>query len=475
MLDAGTILNVVQTIPTLASIVKLLSKDGKPLISMKHLVVKSDFVLRQLLDGQFQTFYEQVKAKRVYMQNNDVSSYLREIHRDHITREAYPSWDETPVSELRDANRDCFETSVSVEDLTRVSQKYDPLVTARVVRNLSDNRVAIDPKQFYRITYLQESCGDEISEMIEFRPLWLVLLWIENLSDAPVEIGHYKGKMYYPNVALDYRELSFGHGEEYSGTVPFRVLQREESILIPELILLAPLDAYLPEDEKEVHSDSYEGALEFLYAFTPMREADGFNLLGPSLHVERIELAGGTHQVHQFDIANTLTVSRLFEVGSCPHVIGYRDEKFYHIKDVLSSGPEIIDIRDFEYIVIAEIEEEITVLDEVAVGDESVQRPLLANKVLRKGGFIVVDNVSEHHVSLTLKGHYFSRHDSANKQDALVWKYQNLMRFLFQLTNKPCPRTWLSSRVGALAPSLQMSDSPPCAEHIRTLEKRYYG
>ncbi len=454
MLTAEQLMQAIQTIPALVDVIKILRKDERPLISVKHLVVKSDFVIKEIFGGRFQAFYEKVHAKRVYLQSNDVLSYLREIHRNHITQKVFPGWDETPVSELRDANRDFFERNVDVEELTQLSQRYDPLVTARVVGNLADNRMAIDPKQFCRITYFQAGCGDEIAEMIEFRPLWLVLLWIENLWDGPVEIGDHRGKMYYPNATLDYRQLSFGHGEEYTSRVPFKVLQKEESILVPEFILLAPMDAYVSADEEEVNCEAYDGALELLYAFTPIQRAEGFNLLGPSFLVERIDVAGKTHHVHQFDIENTLTVSDLFEVGSCPHVIGYRDEKFYHIKDVLSSGPEIIDIRDFEYIVIAEIEEETTVLDEVAVGDESVQRPLLANKVLRKGDFIVVDNVTEHHVSLTLKGHYFSRHDSANKQYALVWKYQNLMRFLFQLRSKCAPRAWLTSQVGASDPAL---------------------
>ncbi len=441
MLDAETILKVIQTIPGLAGVIKVLKRDGKPFVSIKHLVVKSDFVVKQLLNGHFQTFYEQLHARRVYMQNNEVLNYLKAIYRDHVSQNRYNNWDETPVSALRDPNLSTYERTTDIHELIELSQKHDPIITGRIIANLTKNNKTVHPGDFCRISYFDEGCGEEVAEMIEFRPLWLVLLWIENLSDGPIDVGDYSGNMYYPNLELDYRGLSFSEGENYRRDIPFNILQKEESILIPEFILLAPIEPYPTHNAKEIKCDSYEDWLDLLYAFTPSQIEKGFHLIGPSLTVAQIGFANITEEVHEFDITNTLTVSDLIEVGSCPYVIGYRGGKIQYLKDVLSNGPEKIDIQSFDYIIIAEIEDEITVLDELSVGDTMSQTTLVRNRTLKKGGFITIDNVKERNAILIIRGRYFARNDNLPNKHVLVWKYQNLRRFVSQLAYRGAPPT----------------------------------
>lgn len=473
MLDSKTILEAVQTISGLASIIKILRKDGKPLISMKHLVVKSDFVVKELLDGHFQDLYEQLHAKRVYIQDNEVSAYLRSVRRDHVRQTVYDNWEQTPVSELRDPLLNTYERTVEIQELVELGRTHDPMITGRIVGSLTNSNQQIDPSDFCRISYFVEyGCQEAVAEMIAFRPIWFVLLWIENLSDGPVEVGDYSGRMYYPNVELDYRQLSFEEGEDYRKGIPFNVLQKEDSVLIPEFILLAPIDPCPTHLEQEVKCDQYDGELDLLYAFTPFRTEKTFHMIGPALSVSKVSLANRVEDVHQFDITNTLTVSDIMECGCCPYVIGYREGQFQCIRDVLSDSPDKVDIRGFDYVVIAEIEDEITRLGELSLDDGPSSKNFIVNKVLRKGDFVIIRNLNRRYVALTIRGEYFAKRGNVNSGRALVWKYQNLRRFIFELTELGAPCTWFDDEPGVAhsfvgGASSRMS-SAVCQEFQRT-------
>lgn len=433
MVDPNIIVKAIQTIPALSHIIKIVKKNNKRFISIKHLIVKSDFVLKEILSGRFKRLYDEFHGKCIYLHENEVSTYLKGIYRDHVVTNYYNTWDETPVSDIRNKNSNMFEKIVSIEELTSLSKRFDPKITAKIIENLILVDKAVESNHFCKVAYFYEECGEGcINEIIEFKPIWFVLLWIENISDKPVEIDGYTGKMYYPNNGLEYRELSYNEGEISSKNVPFNVLQKGESILIPEYILLAPIESYLTENNKEIKYDDFGQEFGFIYNFTNIQTKDEFHLIGPSLRITEVKLSKRVEKVHEFDITNTLTVSEIFNVGSCPYVIGYRDGEFHYIKDVLSKKYEQINVRNYNHIIIVEIEDEMTFLDKVIISNEISQKTLLTNQILEKGNFIMINNLKDN-TNLVLHGKYRSKHHIENNKYALVYKYQNLKRFILQL------------------------------------------
>ena len=434
MIDPKIIIDSIQTIPVLADIIKIVRKNDKPLISIKHLVVKSDFVLNEILGGQFKSLYDEFHAKRVYLHENEVFVCLKEINRGHAVSNYYNSWDETPVSDLRDKNSNMFDKIIDIQELKNLSEKFDPMITGKIIEGLTSGNKVVDIDYFCKVTYFYEECGGNVvNEIIEFRPIWLVLLWIENLSDGPVEIDGYTGKMYYPNSGLEFRELSYNEGENYSKNIPFNVLQKGESILIPEYILLSPIESYLTENNKEIKYDEFGLEFGFTYNFTNIQTKDRFHLIGPSLSIREVNLGKRAGKVHEFDVTNMLTVSEIFNVGSCPYVIGYKGGKFFYIKDILTKSYEEINIRNYKYIIVVEIEDEITFLEKVIISDENSRRTLLTSEILEKGNFIVINNLKDN-TNLSLYGKYYSKYHIGNNKYALVYKYQNLKRFISHLT-----------------------------------------
>jgi len=441
MFDLNTIKIAIETIPMLSKIIKIVMRHNKPLISIKHLVVKSDFVIKEILNEKFKSLYNEFHSKHIYLHPNEIFAYLRKIYRDHVIINYYNSWNETPVSDLRDKESNMYEKNINFQELKNLSKKFDPMITNKIIEDLKSIGKIIEPNHFCEVTYFYEECGGGVEEIIKFKPIWLVLLWIENISDGPVEIEGYTGKMYYPNSGLEYREYETpshdkSEGEDYSINIPLNVLQKGESILIPEYILLAPIESYITEDNIELKYDDFGPEFGFTYNFTNNRTKDKFYLLGPSLRIKEIKLARKTVKVHGFDVTNMLTVSERFNVGSCPYAIGYKDDEFIYIKDILSKGYEAINIRSYKYIIIAEIEDEITLLEKVIICNGSSQKTVLTNEILEKGDFMVINN-SERNIRLFLYGKYYPKYGSVNNKYSSVYKYQNLKRLLFYLTTPP--------------------------------------
>ena len=439
MFDFNTIKTAIKTIPELSNIIKVVWRNNKPFISIKHLVVISDFVTEEILRGKFKSLYDKFHAKRVYLHENEIFDYLRKIHRDQVITNWYNNWDETPVSNLRDKESNMYEKNINFHELEDLSKKFDPKITYKIIEYLKSRGKTIKPNHFCEVTYFSEECGGGVEEIIKFKPIWFVLLWIENFSDEPVEIGGYTGKMYYPNNRLGYREYGNpshdkSEGEDYSRNIPLDVLQKGESTLIPEYILLAPIDSYITENNIKLKRDDFDLGFSFTYNFTNTSTKDEIYLLGPSLRIKEVKLGKKTVKVHEFDVTNMLTVSENFYVGSCPYVIGYKDDEFIYIKDVLSKGNEAINIRTYKHIIIAEIEDEITLLEKISICNGSSQKTVLTNEILEKGDFIVINN-SERNTKLFLYGKYYPKYRSViNNKYSLFYKYQNLKKFLFNLT-----------------------------------------
>ena len=438
MFDPNTIMEAIQTIPILSKLIKIVRRDNKPLISLNHLVVKSDFVIEEILNEKFESLYNEFYSKRIYLHPNEIFAYLREIFRSHVNTNLYNSWEETPVAHLRDKESNMYEKNIDLQELKSLSKKYDPMITNKIIEDLKAKLITIEPDHFCEVTYFYEACGDGgVTEIIRFRPIWLVLLWIQNVSDGPVEIEGYTGKMYFPNSELECREYersshTQSEGEDYSRNIPLSALQKEESILIPEYILLAPIKSYITENNKELKYDNFGFEFGFSYNFTNIRTQDKFYLLGPSLRIKGIKLRRKMEEVHRFDVTNMLTVSERFCVGSCPYAIGYKDDKFFYIKDLLSKGYEEINIQNYKYIIIAEIEDEITLLEKVIISNGSSQKTVLTNGILGKGDFVVFNN-AEKNIWLFLYGKYYPKHHEVKGKYLSAYKYQNLRRFLFHL------------------------------------------
>ncbi|HEC91801.1 MAG TPA: hypothetical protein ENI51_02225 [Candidatus Atribacteria bacterium] len=124
MFDLNTIELARETISMLSKIIKIVMRDNKPYISIKHLVMKSDFVVKEILNEKFQSLYNEFHSTHIYLQPNEIFDYLKNIYRDHVIINYYNSWDETPVSDLRDKESNMYEKNINFQELKNLSRKF---------------------------------------------------------------------------------------------------------------------------------------------------------------------------------------------------------------------------------------------------------------------------------------------------------------------------------------------------------------
>lgn len=425
MIDHEILLDGLRVVGPLANLIKFIKKDNKPIISIKHLIVKSDHVIEQILNGEFSTIYKDIHLKGIYLHENEISTYLKKIHRQNIIMNSYDNWDETPVCKKRDGTSNMFEIKLKQYEFNDITAKYDKEITGNIIK---DNKLV--PSDFCRITYYFEECGGSITENIEFRPIWFSLLCIENMADEPIEIDKYCGEMYFPNKGLEFRKVKYNLGESYERSIPSKILKKAEIILIPEYILLAPIDLLAKETELQQHKSGEYSVFD--YHYEKVEKEESFYLIGPSLNINKVFIENKYEQVNILDLENMLTISESFMIGSCPHIIGYRDKKYIYIKDVLSKGPESIRIENYEFIIIAEIENETTLLEEVCLIKNDIKEIVIKGMTLRKGNIIIINNIKNNEI-IQVSGKYFPNDDLIEDKYQLTYKFTNLRAFLSRL------------------------------------------
>lgn len=432
MFDPSLVFNVVQTIPVVRDAIKIIRGGNNSQLSTKHLVIKSTSTIKQFIDNEFIDLYEDLYSRRIFLKENEVFNELSKIIRNNDKINNYDSWEETPVSHLKEKSVNMVNLDMDISKLLRLSEKHD-LLTYSITKSLLSNEVDINPKNFCEHKFFFEGCSECVREVIEFRPNWHVLLWIENLNDEPVTLHNYNGQIYYPHNRHGIRKDYYGTGEEFEREFPIKTLQKGESVLIPEFILLAPINIDKNVEETKLVYDEIENYYGYNYEYEENHQKNDFYLVGPSMSIEEININGKNEPIHKFSVNNMLTVSKTFNVGSCPYVLGFKNDKWHYIKDILTFGKEKINIEGFKKIIIAEIEDEITHLYNVIAKNKYISKVIIENKILKEKDIILLDNL-ENYIELIIDGYYVSRNKYIDQEDIIYFKYQNIKKLLNNVT-----------------------------------------
>src|SRR4030065_543715 len=322
MLDPTTILEGIKTIPAWKKIIKIFTRNSLPIISLKHLVVRSDYAIEQILSMDFGRIYEQFKAKRIYLQENSIFKFLKQYYRPHKRINYYSSWDSSPLVNMQKPTVNMLEIPISYNKLIELSQKYDSKVTGLIVDNFAQKAKELLPKEFCKVTY---------------------------------------------------------------------ILEKGDSLLIPEYVLMAPMEDYLTNNENVVQND-YFNFENYCYKQDEIRDPERYFLIGPSLTVNRISIDQNEEESHKFDLSNVLSVSEFFECGSCPYIFGYKAGSFHYITDILTKSPDVVNIQNYEDVLIAEIEHETSEIERAILCNGLTEKEVINNRSLSLGDSILIKN-----------------------------------------------------------------------------------
>jgi hypothetical protein len=290
-------------------------------------------------------------------------------------------------------------------------KKNDPLVHRYVKNTFGEVDDEFDFSEFLRINYYEDGCGGTgIIETYEFKPIFIVALWIENLDEEPLKLKNYAGKFYYPHDEFEFRKESWGFGEKIEKELPYLSLKKGESLLIPELFLLGEIK----DSGNRKPFLQFFGEMADIFTFDIYSDPNKLIVFGPSISIEKLNFEKETLKIHIFNSSNVLRLSKDFACGSCPLLFGFNGKKFIFIREILTNSfLEEIEFSGFRYLIIAELKDEISYFNEIRLESDFDDPIILYKNInLDEGQYITIEFPKNgNYNKLIIKGFYQTRHE----------------------------------------------------------------
>ena len=191
-------------------------------INYRHIIFKSRDLIEATISGNLETINGIFKTNRTMLAPNLVSDFMQRNLRDHIQISEYSSWDQTPVSPLKNSDSCLYEPTLSLDDVIKLCNTYDS-ISSSFITFCQENIMPLPLTEVCRVKYYEEGCGDGIIRLTEFRPLWLGVLGLENVSNDVVAISNCNGKIFH-NRNYDFRPMGDDNGEKARLDIPIMVL-----------------------------------------------------------------------------------------------------------------------------------------------------------------------------------------------------------------------------------------------------------
>lgn len=300
------------------------------------------------------------------------------------------------LTDRTDGKFSYFETA-RVPSRNELLQRFAP--DDPLLRQLMEAGVA--PEELCVALGYFEECGEAgFVELYRFRPLWGVFLAVTNMSNTTLFLRSMEGSFTSGGQVLfrPFEDTSL----ETAGVVdlPGAPLAPNMTAIIPVGIALAPLH-HVVEDEWSSVETELERARIQLVRHTSIAPADraAFRLLGPAWRPTRIRFEvqqlSRYQEVHALDLSNLYTVSRHWQMGSCPHLFlrSASCGRLAYWRELFARQP-CSDLEEFlfppegyDQVLIAELEDETTHVHRLRIGG----RVILESLRIHRGAVVNID------------------------------------------------------------------------------------
>lgn len=424
----GLVSLLLEALPTAIQIFK---KDDKPTVGFKHLLIKSDDQIESFLKYDY-SFLDDLSSSKIYLLENDVFKFGQSNFRKSMTRETYSSWSDSPYKDLAEKEADKFTKHYQLENLNDVIQKHDKNISGRIIEELSSKGLDFDYSDFARHNIYDFHCHGTVHEVFDFRAMWMVVLWIENLSANPIPLESISGLKYETNIGLEYRSFDDESGSNESIDYPSNQLQPNENLLIPEFFLMPPIENNDKAKTSDLKTANWSfGEKSCSYSNLKISSSEKFDVVGPSFKVDKIKTQKDNIQVHRLDLKNLITINEYLNFGCCPYVFGIKnDDSVDFLGDILTNKRAQIAIRDYKEVIIWELEEEVTFIDKIIADG----RIIAEDKVLTKNEFISIDNKSNNISTIEILGYYEAENIYKDTLSNFSYKHNLIMDKLNDLS-----------------------------------------
>lgn len=269
----------------------------------------------------------------------------------------------------------------------------------------------LEAKDICRVRAITQGCGNVLlQEEYQLRPLWAVYLVITNDSGRRIRLvglDAWGAVMESPcHVSTVYAP---DNGSEYTIPFPSAEIPAGSTVILPVATILGPLEEFAGENTWTIGGPVASGEMQELsHGGFPTAAVRDCLYWGPVLSPTRIRFTDAaieqTQEMYQLDLGNLYILDRYWEAGSCPHLfaitensaVRYLGELFATHAGVCTSVSVNIE-QGIRYLVLAEIEDERTLVHSVSQGDALISKQIL----LEKGDYFIVPIQSTGPVTLT--------------------------------------------------------------------------
>jgi len=309
------------------------------------------------------------------------------------------------------------------------------------------------PNQIGEVFYYEEKCGScgNIQEMVRFRNINLLLLAVENISDDILQLESFKGPF---NQSKDFIPVKYSEAISYTAEdsrFPSMLIKPKQTVLIPQAILLEPLEGYNPESiREEVVKIEHYGGIHFSHVVEKNNWQDKVEIIGPYNIVNEIffldtQKEGKNLPIHQFDFSNLYLIQKYWYCGSCPHIFvkNIYNNKWNYLTDTLTGSAKdeiyIHEINDeVDQIRIWEIEDEVSYFKNIDIfeGNNNLIKSL-SNLKLNKEEYIYIELKDKVNFPIKLKisGYYTPLTKTSTEIEAIQYRNILIKKALKRLNN----------------------------------------
>lgn len=409
-------------------------------IQVTYYVLHSFDVLESLIKNDFSSVNKY--RNKVYLSSNEISNQWENLLKAHKLDYNY-NIEQNLIIELRQFSTldEYCQTYDNVEIIDRTGVNY-PYYVAKRETKWADLIDSVIPNSFLReisksgietkhfcTSLLHEngaSCGGEtpafeFTEYLEIAPISFIFLGITNPSKEPIKLNG----LTTSNVGEIFKLPNFN--------------------LLPYEMVLTPISTAInlrSIDNNGIVIDHIDG--DRGQNFSRIINSNEFNEQSVEFFAKKINPQTiffndneGEYEIeiHDFDFNNLYSINSYWQCGSCPHLflVNKFGRQMYSRELLVSSsfkkGSDTFDVpKDIYQIIIRELEDEITYIDNLIVNEQVV----VESTTIRKGEKLVV-NVTPFD-KVTIEGSYEPFSNTQPKLNDL-WYRNELVKFSNAISN----------------------------------------
>lgn len=359
----------------------------------RYLLCKSYEAIREITLGDLSN----VPATQPLLVTNSVRTFQKRIIDTHPVsyrhdkewgehfpdREAYvKAHPEVPLDERSSIKGYPYFEASRIPSTEELRDKLAP--RDGVTRLLVEAEVA--PHNISHVFAYYEECGaNRFQEIYRLRPMWGLYLAATNLGPDQILLSGIACDKEMP-VGAEYRAFSTSLGQDHHHVVealPSGPLLPGATMLFPIATLLGPIENISPETTFAENSHLPTGQVQVVSHEDLSAAFSGTALIGPVFWPHAVNIQAGAvkreQQIHEFNLSNLYTISRFWEMGSCPHLFAIQNGRatLKYLRELFARVPGKVETEHITVstgttaLLIAELESEQTTIDSIRVNGKS--------------------------------------------------------------------------------------------------------